>query len=547
MLSIKLFNATPWDGEALNPCLLTEYGVLVQDGSQQAQVLAYLQAHRLTKDQMNETSFFRSWTKAATVDIRERLLHQMVHYLTTYGLGMWDSPYLPLDQFVEDAPDGSTIYVIRAMPRKEMIGLALDALKRKTDTTDYVRLLVELGYEFTGEEEVGSLESEVLIADLTGKMPRDIVRYLIYKATGETLKIKSQRMLQQIEQSKYEIPKLSCAEMERAAESFLRDRMLWLAFKRANRNNAPIVNKIRRLAAQHHKPFVDPLIRRLTSAKVSQEELIALARKTKTGDLARAVNAIRIYNATDARVYRIRNGRTHARVGNPPVSVAYLDILMDELRSRIKSYTAPEGIHLALPVSAKKFVGELPEGTAIDLPEGCIVGIYWQGEGVDLDLSATMLDGYYVGWYGNWQEKVVYSGDMTSAPHGASEWLWFKENTTAMININAFRAPKDQEFILTIARRKDKPGSLYNYMVSPDEVIFQERFQITQRQMTIGLAHNWKLYICNAGTGNGMVAVADPTRIAYLIAEAENALRLEDVSVREEGPVNRDQLIKLIS
>lgn len=105
---------------------------------------------------------------------------------------------------------------------------------------------------------------------------------------------------------------------------------------------------------------------------------------------------------------------------NPPLGKVYLD-------PKLKNYTVPFSQR-----SASKALVTIPRGSKIDLPPGKILRffLYWQ-EGdlrTDIDLSALALDAdsgqkLTVAYY-NLKEKGIYhSGDITSAPEGASEFI----------------------------------------------------------------------------------------------------------------------------
>ena len=86
-------------------------------------------------------------------------------------------------------------------------------------------------------------------------------------------------------------------------------------------------------------------------------------------------------------------------------------------------------INLAIPYSKKKFVGKYPVGSelVVDM-KNLILGISWYGKNVDFDLSVISSKGK-VGWNGAYcidDKNIFFSGDVTSAPHGATELIWIK-------------------------------------------------------------------------------------------------------------------------
>lgn len=97
------------------------------------------------------------------------------------------------------------------------------------------------------------------------------------------------------------------------------------------------------------------------------------------------------------------------------------------LDERLKDYSIPFGLR-----SASKALKTIPKGSRIDLPEGNILRffMYWKdgSSRTDLDLSALALDtnnGYKmtIAYYNLKEETAYHSGDITSAPDGASEFI----------------------------------------------------------------------------------------------------------------------------
>lgn len=127
----------------------------------------------------------------------------------------------------------------------------------------------------------------------------------------------------------------------------------------------------------------------------------------------------------DYQVYRIRNGKTYVKaIKKTPISglknnlvELYLIRIREELRCRfadkkLKFYQPEEHISIALPTTAKSFIGSYPMYTRIEVPESYQVGIYWNQE-CDIDLHAHSVDGSHTGYYCEGIQGVTYTGDMT--------------------------------------------------------------------------------------------------------------------------------------
>ena len=127
----------------------------------------------------------------------------------------------------------------------------------------------------------------------------------------------------------------------------------------------------------------------------------------------------------DYQVYRIRNGKTYVKaIKKTPISglknnlvELYLIRIREELRYRfadkkLKFYQPEEHISIALPTTAKSFIGSYPMYTRIEVPESYQVGIYWNQE-CDIDLHAHSVDGSHTGYYCEGIQGITYTGDMT--------------------------------------------------------------------------------------------------------------------------------------
>ena len=130
---------------------------------------------------------------------------------------------------------------------------------------------------------------------------------------------------------------------------------------------------------------------------------------------------LRMLYASD--VITVRNG-THYKVEGRSKELYPRKEILSILRTRDDVYTEEQlllekdGWKLALPSSAKKAAGIVPNGSSIEIKSGQSFGVRWSStldeDGyVDLDLSFTTADTRY-GWNSKRFGEVSYSGDMTS-------------------------------------------------------------------------------------------------------------------------------------
>lgn len=201
------------------------------------------------------------------------------------------------------------------------------------------------------------------------------------------------------------------------ADHFRPNKQLWLALRKLGLQRE--VNAMKRLSEVSRK---DHTFKNLL--------------KEFPDDLSSVTNyqLIRYYNYLselvvlvegDYQVYRIRNGKTYVKaIKKTPISglknnlvELYLIRIREELKYRfadkkLKFYQPEEHISIALPTTAKSFVGSYPMYTRIEVPESYQVGIYWNQE-CDIDLHAHSVDGSHTGYYCEGIQGVTYTGDMT--------------------------------------------------------------------------------------------------------------------------------------
>jgi hypothetical protein len=168
-----------------------------------------------------------------------------------------------------------------------------------------------------------------------------------------------------------------------------------------------------------------------------------------------------------------------------------------------------------------------------------LIGVYWEnGEAahVDLDLSGIAQDGSKIGWNASWRHaEMLYSGDVTDAPHGASEWLYTAGvKQPYLVTLNAFSAPEDHPFKIVVGYGDAKIGQ--NYMIDSNRVLFSADVTVSQKQLVLGILvptpDGLSFVLTGAAMGNKIVSRAgEHERVARqaLVAQATTTLRLQDV------------------
>lgn len=500
MKTLKLFNAVV-ARESSERAFVSEKGYVIDSGALWAknEILQFLKKENLDGYGLNKT-FHKSW-KTILNSSREKLwMEQIRHYISTYGSDFQDTIYIPNE--VLDVPDVKLSFkYIKAYSKDEMISKCLQllqsgmALKEETIDDLLAVLVDELQYEFDGSENIRNKEAIVKIADMYGVLPSDnmeFFRYIIYRATGDTLLIKSNEVIDEISRSKYN-PAVPFEQfgLEKIAEIFNRFKPLFLAFK----NKCPkTINKIAKLSKTHHQPMVQNPLNLVTSVILSDSDQHWLDRATPFA-LFKALSACHNRMAGQyAFTYRVRNGKSFVKTGKVSGAVwPNYEFLFKYMKERFdltgKTFFLPEDVEYALPTSEKMYVGNLPTGSKF-YGTALAVGVYWENEwgAHDLDLSGLNIGGK-IGWNAQYKMgdgHLLYSGDMTDAPNGAVEYLYAQGGLSAptLIQNNVYSGAGNCEYKIIVGRGDQVD---YNYMMNPNNLFLEARCQSVQRQTILGM------------------------------------------------------------
>lgn len=416
MKTLKLFNAVVKKESDKDP-FISELGFIIEPGALWAKdrIIDYYTREYLNGNDLNKT-FHKSWAKIKNSPRIELYLHQILHYLSTYGTDFNGEIYIPYE--VLKVPDLKLKYkVIKAYTKEELIDKCLSLLKsgvalKEETVDDLISVLVdEFGYKFTGKEGIKNKEAIVKIVENYNVYPEDPVeflRYVIYRTTDQTLLIKNDELINKIKEARYNPTQaFNNFGLEKLSEIFNRFKPLFLAYK----TKCPkTINKISRLSKRHHKPMVENPLNHVTH--IPLEELHRLDNATPFA-LFRALAACYTRkNEQDTFVYRIRNGKSWVEESKTHKKIAKENykILKEYIKSRFKfnkSFFIPKDIEYALPVSEKMFVGNIPTGTRF-YGKKLAVGVYWKNSwgAKDLDLSGLNIGGK-VGWNSEYSQGGI--------------------------------------------------------------------------------------------------------------------------------------------
>ncbi len=523
MKTLKLFNAVIAK-ESNDNTYVSEKGYIIEPQALWAKnkIIRYYDKEKLDGLGLNKT-FHKSWKKILNSSREELWIEQVRHYYSTYGSGFQDEIYIPKE--VVNVPGEKLVFkIIKAYSKEEMTAKCLNLLQSgialKEETIDDILsiLVSELSYQFTGNENIKNKEAVVKIADLYGVLPKDTMeffRYIIYRATGDTLLIKSNDVIEAIKASKYN-PSVQFEKfgLEKLAEIFNRFKPLFLAFKP---KCSGVINKISKLSKTHHKPMVANPLNFVTNVVLSEKDKHWLDNATPFA-LFKALSACYTrMNGQYAFAYRIRNGKSFVKT-NKSSGVVWpnYQFLMDYMKERFdlsgKKFYLPIDVEYALPTSEKMYVGNIPTGTKF-YGKSLAVGIYWENKwgAHDLDLSGLNIGGK-VGWnsyYKQGKGDLMYSGDITNAPNGACEYLYAQNGLAepTLVNNNVFSGKGNCEYKIIIGK-----GSRieYDYMMDPNNLFAEVKCHSVQRQSILGMLLPEKDKQCfvllNFGAGESRVS-----------------------------------------
>lgn len=523
MKTLKLFNAVlKYDSD--ESTYISRDGYVIEPGALWAkdQIVKYYRENKLDGYGLNKT-FHKSWRKIFKSNREDLLMHQIRHYVSTYGSKHQADIYIPNELL--QVPNAELKFrLVKAYTKQQLITKSLGllqsgiALKEETINDILSVLTDQLSYTFTGEEGIKNKEAIVKIADLYGVLPSDTLeffRYIIYRTTGDSLLIKSPEAIELIKASNYNpAVQFDRFGLVKLAEIFNRFKPLFLAYK----SKCPkTINKISKLSKRYHKPLVTNPLNRATNLFLTENDRHWLDNATPFA-LFRALSACRTrMYGQHSFVYRIRNGKSFIRSKSySGVVWQNYEFLLDHCRRvfdmKGKKFFMPKDVELALPTSEKMFVGNIPTGSRF-YARSMAVGVYWENSwgARDLDLSGINIAGK-IGWNSRYKQaggNLMYSGDITDAPRGAAEYLYAKHGLKdpTLVKNNVYAGDSNCTYKIIIGKGDNID---YDYMINPNNLFLEVECQSVQKESILGLLmpeENKQCFVLlNFGAGSARVS-----------------------------------------
>ena len=539
-----------------------KYGLLIPNNADEEVVDLSIQMYGKDGEKWNQT-FHKDFEIVKNAPIEDLIAQQMIHYITTYGfesLGMYDSDlvYIPREKLEIPELDVENIEFITIKPltneelTDKLMTILTSGIALSEQTVEDIKVLSDF-IDKDRFDEVSNREIKTYLYDKYNIMPKnpdDFLRYMLFKLTGNTLKIQSVDMIYQIRRSdKNKALKMLESYLtddnsyKKLSSIFLRNKQLFLALKvkkedveysdikvRMNR----IINKLRKMSVYNHKPLPKNILDNLTNKDISvnYDDLVKELDKITIFREMRILNGIRYrLFGNDNIVYRIRNGKSYVST-LPGKTFEYIsrleglnNFIMSHLISRLsdkvkgKTIYIPENVVYAVPTSEKQFFGDIPEGSYIEVPrnDNIVYGVHWKNikdgkpirrfygeeilpqgeERVDLDLKQMNKSDVF-GWdasYRSSKSDILFSGDITNAqlPDGATELFYVGQNVgnvAFLVTLNMFtNNSQDVPFEFVIANATHRPENVSRYALDPNNILYKMDAIIKnmERQKTLGL------------------------------------------------------------
>lgn len=522
------------------------------------------------------STFWKKFSDVASMSELELRMHQLLHYMSTYGRGIVGNEsttglqaYEP--DFLKDANidvQHELVYIsaITNDELKEKIKNMLTsgiALKQETNVA-LLRIIKTQNIKVDFIDEIRNREFMCQLCKELGLVPSifdEFMRYLNYLITNSTMLIvKDERSYYNIalELRNNSFRRVAVGNaiefyahkygVEAIATGYRRYfKFFSVIHKFMAKDTRTIINRANKLSKKKKNriPRGESVLDHLENINFSLNAIKNAAAKATTFKIVKALNSLKV---DQPKLYRIRNGKTWLAMGNKIRVDDIKNILLDEIKSRLdwsdKVFYIPEGVDYAIPTSEKTFVGYMPYLSTFEFKgEDAIVGVAWEKE-CDLDLHTRLLNGISIGYESEHKSNgVLFSGDMTHTnEYGyAAEFdhISHKDfDEPAIIDINNYRDGEDAKidvFVGPDSVSTNKNQSIVNQLTAKS-VLFKDKMDAYDKTLMVVLPtqDGFKAIF----TGFNFTNVRTPTNsdlsktlTQVLIDQAENALSFKDLAI----------------
>lgn len=501
------------------------------------------------------STFYKNWEDVISKTRFELFLDQIKHYASTYGTDFQGEAWVPNDKNRE-VPDINTMKVITPITPTQLfekcMSIAASGIALKSETAQVIgEYIVEFG-ELSGVDidSIKNREIMTIVCDGLNILPSELfnlLRYIIYQTTGDTMIIQNRELITKIQQSlhPFDFGKLNKKQMKSLASIFLRYKNVLLAFKHNEyvKNNKKHINKLKRLSATCHKPIKENFWNTVLAKPINA---YAYRQNEDTLTAFKAVGLIQAINerlAGKGSVIIVRNGKLWYNTEEKNYSELMIDyyeglrvFLMDTLQKRLAEHKCvvrfPKELRLTLPASEKTFFGNIPFGSSYQLIENNYVGIYWKSEwGTDdFDLHYVDMDGDTVGWNSSFTGKnITFSGDMTRAVPDAAEVFHIKKGIKdGLINVTRFRGEANSKFIMFFGQG-EFDSHHKGYMVDPNTIVAKAEMVSHKRDSLCGIVQDNTITLCQLDISDKQVPGQQKFLVNMMKTKARSFIPLKEV------------------
>lgn len=586
-----------------------KFGLLIPNSASDDVVKIAIELYGKDGAKWNET-LHKDFEIVRNAPIEDLIAQQLLHYLTTYGfeaLGIYnnDLVYVPKEKLeIPELKEDIALITIHPLTTEELsdklttlltsgIALSFQTVKDIMVLSDFIPKDMF--------DDIKNREVKIALYDkynITPKNPEEFLRFMLFKLTGETLKIQNTEMitlLKNADKNKTLTMLQSYLSntpngYNKLSSIFLRNKNLFLALKTKDNKYKEIntiVNAVRKGAKHHHKPLRKNVLDCLTDRNVN----VDYGEIAKELDKVTIFREIRILNGLSYRlfgntniVYKIRNGKSYVSTleTNDTLYVNRLLPIYDYVKRHLihrlsqkisgKIVYIPNNVTYAAPTSEKQFNGNIPFGSYLEAPRdnNLVYGVHWtniadgeakQGfygevedlteERVDLDLKQMNKSDVF-GWdasYRSTTSDILFSGDVTNAPlpNGATELFYVSKNYghgAFLITLNMFtNNSQDVPFEFVIANTNREATRRTNYVLDPNEIVEKVNMTVkkNERQKIVGfitISDSVRFYFNDFSAGSSCsTSSRSPITMGafdYLQAYSQTQLKLNDL-LREAG------------
>jgi hypothetical protein len=535
-------------------------------------------------EKLNNT-FFESWKTVRDTSEVELKLQQLLHYLTTYGfqeLGIYSSKTIYIPEGDRETPElgnPSNLVFVGGITVDELKTELSNLIKRdialKSEFVEDLFIIIQEIFNFKQIKEMINniknrelkLRLRVLVNDY-GDDPEEFIRTVIFLKTGVTNVVKNEALEREIVDSMISVKTLferyiETHGIEKLASIFNRYKNIFLALKASEQGDFKrLINRISKKSKKHHKPaledFYMTIVDKILKNQISLDRLeyYILPNMKPERKIKLFNNLLNRLDNPEYMIYNVRNGKMYVKESvkqtgnkfrNKNFIEKFYDSIYNDLSIKGKRVFIPAGVEYALPTSEKNFVGDMPAGSRIVVDKDIVFGIHWSDTDRTIDLDLSVISDRKFGWDAQFsnENELLFSGDMTAAPDGATELFYINKRHVDdyIVNLNFFNHYDDDEEVdydLIIAREKVALLEK-NYMVDPDNIVYKGKFSIGTKSRNIGLVScddesNTFIFV-DGVLSNANVSKRDETTInarKAMISRYKNYCTLNDILYYKE-------------